>query len=150
MKLNDEQRRAVMEWVEAGITPSDVQKQLKELFGISLTYLDMRLLLDDLKLVLKDPVLPEEKVEKPTEAPLEDEESSESTGHFSLSVDRITRPNALISGKVLFSDGQKAEWSIDQTGRPMLNPETIGYRPSQEDIMKFQVELQRAVQGMGG
>ena len=150
MKLNDEQRRAVMEWVEAGITPSEVQKQLKELFGISLTYLDMRLLLDDLKLVLKDPIVPEEKVENPAELPLEDEQSAEGIGHFSLSVDRITRPNAVISGKVKFSDGEKAEWSIDQTGRPMLNPETLGYRPSQEDIMKFQLELQRAVQGMAG
>ncbi len=142
MKLSDEQRKKVAGWVGQGFSPSDVQRMIKEEFEISLTYLDLRLLLDDLKVVPKDPVVAKK------EEPVEAEEEVEASGKLSFSVDQITRANAMVSGKVVFSDGQRAEWLIDTSGRPVLNPETPGYRPTQEDIMAFQVELQRAVQRM--
>lgn len=142
MKLSDEQRKRVAGWVEQGLSPSDVQRMIKEEFEISLTYLDLRLLLDDLKVVPKDPVVAQK------EEPVEEEEEVEASGKLSFSVDQITRANAMVSGKVVFSDGERAEWLIDRSGRPVLNPETPGYRPTQEDIMAFQVELQRAVQRM--
>ena len=55
MTLTDEQKSAVTRWLEAGAGLSEVQKRLREEFQVSLTYLDTRLLVDDLKLTPKDP-----------------------------------------------------------------------------------------------
>ncbi len=55
MTLTDEQKTAVTHWLEAGAGLSEVQKRLREEFHVSLTYLDTRLLVDDLKLMPKDP-----------------------------------------------------------------------------------------------
>ncbi len=55
----------------------------------------------------------------------------------------------MISGKVTFSDGNTAEWYLDQTGRLGIAPAVQGYRPSQEDVMAFQTELQNALAKLG-
>lgn len=55
MTLTPEQSAAVASWVAAGDNLSAVQKKLSEQFKISLTYRDVRFLVDDLNLALKDP-----------------------------------------------------------------------------------------------
>lgn len=50
---------------------------------------------------------------------------------------RISVGQISLSGKVTFSDGETGVWMIDQAGRPGLDPEKQGYRPSQEDVMEF-------------
>jgi hypothetical protein len=133
-----------------------VQKNLRETFQVPLTYMETRFLVDDLKLTLKDD--PEDEPAKPSATAEADAESLDDpdalapapgSGVFSMSLDQIARPNALISGKVTFSDGERAEWSLDQMGRLSLNADTPGYRPSEADIMKFQVELQRLARSQG-
>jgi hypothetical protein len=54
MNLSPEQRAAVAAWVAAGDNLSAVQKKLTEQFKLSLTYRDVRFLVDDLDLNLKD------------------------------------------------------------------------------------------------
>lgn len=54
MKLTPEQTAAVAGWVAAGDNLSAVQKKLLEHFKITLTYRDVRFLVDDLDLSLKD------------------------------------------------------------------------------------------------
>ena len=54
MTLNPEQKQAVATWVAAGDNLSLVQKKLTEQFKISLTYMDVRFLVDDLGLELKN------------------------------------------------------------------------------------------------
>ena len=54
MTLTPEQKKAVADWVAAGASLSDVQKKLSEHFKLSLTYRDVRFLIDDLNLELKD------------------------------------------------------------------------------------------------
>src|SRR3954469_22179310 len=54
MTLTPEQKQAVSSWVTAGDNLSAVQKKLTEQFKISLTYRDVRFLVDDLNLELKD------------------------------------------------------------------------------------------------
>lgn len=54
MTLTPEQKQAVTEWVTAGDNLSTVQKKLSEQFKLSLTYRDVRFLVDDLNLDLKD------------------------------------------------------------------------------------------------
>lgn len=55
MTLTPEQKAAVASWIAAGDNLSTVQKKLGEQFKISLTYRDVRFLVDDLELELKDP-----------------------------------------------------------------------------------------------
>lgn len=54
MSLTPEQKQAVAQWVAAGDNLSTVQKKLSEQFKLSLTYRDVRFLVDDLDLALKD------------------------------------------------------------------------------------------------
>ena len=54
MPLNSEQKQAVSSWVAAGDNLSLVQKKLAEQFKVSMTYMDVRFLVDDLGLELKN------------------------------------------------------------------------------------------------
>lgn len=54
MTLTPEQKKAVADWVATGDNLSTVQKKLLEQFKLSLTYRDVRFLVDDLNLELKD------------------------------------------------------------------------------------------------
>ena len=54
MNLTADQKKAVASWVAAGDNLSAVQKKLTEQFQLSLTYRDVRFLVDDLNLELKD------------------------------------------------------------------------------------------------
>jgi hypothetical protein len=54
MTLTPEQKQAVAAWVGAGDGLSAVQKKLYDQFKVSMTYRDVRFLLDDLNLDLKD------------------------------------------------------------------------------------------------
>jgi hypothetical protein len=55
MSLTTEQKQTVASWVAAGDNLSAIQKKLSEQFQISMTYRDVRFLVDDLDLALKDP-----------------------------------------------------------------------------------------------
>lgn len=54
MSLTPEQKQTVAAWVAAGDNLSAVQKKLAEHFKISITYRDVRFLVDDLDLAIKD------------------------------------------------------------------------------------------------
>ena len=54
MPLTPEQKSAVASWVAAGDNLSAIQKKLTEQFQVSMTYRDVRFLVDDLNLELKD------------------------------------------------------------------------------------------------
>ena len=140
-KLTPEQTEALKNWAAAGATMSDLQRHLKEDFGHSLTYMDTRFLILDLgiELVEEPKVVPKEE-EKPAPVP---------TGVVTVTMDNLTLPGALVSGKVTFSDGETAVWMLDQSGRPGLDPDTPGYRPTQEDILEFQKQLRALIQKSG-
>jgi len=55
MTLSPEQKQAVAAWVAAGDNLSAVQKKLQDEFQVSMTYMDVRFLVDDLDLSLQDP-----------------------------------------------------------------------------------------------
>lgn len=121
---------------------SDLQRHIKDEFGHSLTYMDTRFLILDLGIELLEEPRAEEK--KPEEKP-----APVPTGKVTVTLDTLTLPGALVSGKVTFSDGETAIWMLDQSGRPGLDPDTPGYRPGQEDVMEFQVQLRSLLQKTG-
>jgi hypothetical protein len=151
MDLTDEHKKAVAAWIAAGASLSDVQKRLKDELQLAMTYMDVRFLVDDLKLQIKEEEPKQsEAAERLAAAKQEGEthrEAAAPTGGVNVTMDRITKPQALASGQVTFSDGETAEWMLDQTGRLGLVPGRPGYRPSEADVMAFQRELQRVAQG---
>lgn len=54
MALTPEQKQIVSSWVAAGDSLSSIQKKLSEQFHVSMTYMDVRFLVDDLGLELKN------------------------------------------------------------------------------------------------
>lgn len=141
-KLTPEQKDALHQWAADGATISDLQRQLKDDFGISISYMDARFLVLDLGLQLQEQKKEEEK--KPEETP-----ALEPTGEVTVTMDHIALPGSLVSGRVTFSDGESGIWMLDQNGRPGLDPDTPGYRPSQEDVMEFQTQLRDLIQKSG-
>jgi hypothetical protein len=70
-------------------------------------------------------------------------------GNVSVEVDRLTRPGAVVSGTVKFSDGNSGKWALDQYGRLVFEGATQGYRPSPADLQAFQRELSAQLQRHG-
>jgi hypothetical protein len=161
MTLDETQRKKVAEWIANGMKLSEIQNRLASELGVRMTYMDVRLLVDDLKLTPKDiePPKPVAPVVSPTGVPsqkspgglkLENAPAPESSvSGVSVSVDQLTRAGAVVSGKVTFSDGKKADWYIDQTGRLGLAPQEAGYRPPASDVQQFQIALEAELSKMG-
>jgi hypothetical protein len=151
MNLDEKQRQMVAKWISEGAKLAEIQKRLLEL-GVKLTYMEVRFLVDDLKLTPKDPE-PPKVVAPPAEAAKPgaklSPEPAPAIGGVSVSVDQLTKPGTMISGTVTFSDGQIADWYLDQTGRLGVVPKQAGYKPSAADVQDFQTALQQEVAKLG-
>lgn len=166
MQVDEEQKTAIQNWLADGASLSDVQKRLKEKFNLSMTYMELRLLVLDIGATVKDK--PEPKKEEPPapksaqapdangqevpqgegEAPKEGDENAP-TANVSVTLDQIVVPGAICSGNATFSDGVTGRWMIDQQGRLGLDTSTPGYRPSREDLQAFQVQLRALIEQQG-
>ena len=171
MQLNDTQKDAVRKWIAEGCGLTEIQKRLNDEFKLSVTFLDLRFLVLDLGLAIKDQ-------EKKTSAGLDlakaapgrpdpgsaggyAEASAEASdmepgplgpdgaGGVSVTLDRIVKPGSVVSGTVRFSDGVSASWMLDQLGRLALDAGKPNYRPSPEDVQAFQMELRNLLQSRG-
>ena len=139
--LTPEQKNALTQWAAERANMSDLQRHLKDDFGHTLTYMDTRFLIIDLGIeLIEEPKIVKKEVEKPAPIP---------TGFVTTTMDSLTLPGAMVSGKVTFSDGETGVWMLDKTGRPGLDPDTEGYRPTAEDIKEFQVQLRDLIQKSG-
>ncbi|HOX00977.1 MAG TPA: hypothetical protein P5555_01035 [Candidatus Paceibacterota bacterium] len=167
MNLDDAQKQQVRQWIEQGLKLSEIQQKLSQDLGISMTYMELRFLIDDLRLQPKDsdapapadPVIPAAAPADRDESDLDEaggglDGAAEPApapggGRAQISVDQMVRPGTMLSGKVTFADGQKAEWYLDQMGRLALAPQQRGYKPSQADILAFQDQLQSELARLG-
>jgi len=172
MNLNDAQKQQVTKWIADGAKLSEIQNRLSSEFGLTLTYMEARLLVDDLKLVPKDTTPLPPPTEKltlgaqpkpgapppaPAATPFEEElEPEEPTpqaagggGNVSVTVDALARPGSLVSGSVTFGDGQSATWYLDQMGRLGMAPKQQGHRPSPADLQAFQRVLETELTKLG-
>ncbi|MDD5349031.1 MAG: hypothetical protein PHQ12_02350 [Chthoniobacteraceae bacterium] len=150
MQLTDDQKQEVAAWIASGAKLSEVQQRLAEELGIRLTYMEARFLVDDLKLVPREPKEPEAQAAPDATQPAEQEaDPAPATGGVCVEVDSIMRPGALVSGRVTFSDGVTADWSLDQMGRFGMLPSKKGYKPSQEDLAEFRQALEKELAHQG-
>ncbi len=179
MKLTDAQNQQVIQWIQQGQKLSEIQNRLGSELGIRMTYMDVKMLLADLELKPKDQEAPKSAVnlgpvptapggsgpsDSASAPPSHDPSGPMGPGPgaaeaglagipgasgINVTVDTITRPGSIVSGKVTFSDQKTAEWYLDQTGRLGFAPAEKGYRPSQPDLMAFQTELQSQLARFG-
>ena len=149
MNMDETQRKQVAAWIEEGLKIGDLQKRMEAQWGLRQTYLEVRLLVDDLKLTPKDPPPPKTAAAPAAKAgePLPPPDLPASK--VRLTVDQITRAGAMVSGKVKFSDGKSADWHLDQEGRLGLAPAEKGYKPSAADLQDFQAALQSELERKG-
>src|ERR1019366_4272648 len=115
MNLDEAQRQKVVEWIGQGLKLAEIQNRLISELKLSMTYMEVRMLVDDLKLTPKDP----EPV-KPIESPLATSAAAPAAGGrspvagpggaiparaaagggaggVSVVVDQLTRPGAVVS-----------------------------------------------------
>lgn len=162
--LSPEQLDAVSQWAEQGATLNDIQQRLKTDFGMTLTYMEARLLMIDVGVRLKDkPREPDPVAAAPAPAPSQDVEpaaedepadyntdpAAMGTGKVTVTVDEICIPGALVSGKATFSDGKTLSWYVDQMGRLGMKAPEPGYKPPPADVAAFQNELDRVLMQQG-
>src|SRR5437868_1015791 len=134
MNLDQAQKQKIAGWLEEGLKLGEIQSKIFSELNVQMTYMELRFLLDDLKLKPKEKELPPAPVAAGTpgmppgqaagalpddlaEAEEFDDALPPGAGNVSVTVDRLARPGALVSGNVTFSDGNSAQWHLDQTGR---------------------------------
>ena len=160
MTLTDLQKETARRWIADGMKLSDFQKRLESEFGLKVTYMEVRMLVDDLKVLPKDPEPPKppEPVAavaaaapegQPADAGLVDPAAPIGGKGVQVTVDTVMRPGAMVSGRVVFSDGQGGAWYVDNYGRPGLVPDLKGYRPAAPDLQEFQVALEKELVKLG-
>jgi hypothetical protein len=161
MELTEAQKESVKQWAKDGCGLSEIQKKITAELGIAMTYMDVRLLVLDMGLKLKEksrsaeldmasPARSEGADTKPkSRGPDLAGTEPKRSGGVSVSMDRVTAPGAVASGTVTFSDGVSASWQLDQFGRLALNAGRPGYSPSQQDVQAFQKELTNSLARMG-
>lgn len=158
MELTAEQKQVVASWVGEGATLAEVQTRILSEFALTMTYMDVRFLVLDLNVTLQDPVVAAPPAEEPaadeatlppSPAELSADGVAPAGGTVSVDVDAIMRPGSLVSGTVVFGDGTKATWMLDQTGRLALDAGDPDYKPSEADITEFQTELQNELAKKG-
>lgn len=153
MELTDSQKSTLINWIQAGRSIAEVQRLLLEEFQLSMTYMDVRFLVDDLDIAM---VEAEEEVgdDSVEEAkPAVDAELVEAggPGGVKVEVDAVMRPGSLVSGTVQFSDGVSLGWQLGASGQLGLIPDENNpeYRPAANDLQEFQAQLQEVLQQKG-
>jgi len=150
-QLDEKTKQKVIEWINQGFSVAQIQKKLAEELNIRLTYMEVKLLLADLDLVPKDQ---ESADQKKSQAPTQQQnqqaqQSPTNVGTVTVTVDEYPQPGTVLSGRVTFSDGQRADWYMDEMGRLGIAPELTGYRPSEDDLKKFKSALQNELARLG-
>jgi len=127
MSLTPEQKQAVATWVAAGDNLSTVQQKLTAQFKISLTYRDVRFLVDDLNLELKDP------------APKVD------ASDVSKAPPTRPAPAGAKQGQMQEEVGQAPEGMDEDDLPPDDLPPAAGDQPAAPDTGRFSLDMDRLV-----
>lgn len=157
--LTDDQVASIKNWAIDGAQLADIQKHIEEDFKIRLTYMDVRFLVLDLGIKIRnlEEEASSEEVNTADEPTVEGSELTEDdievipptpqgSAPVRVTVDEIARPGVMASGRVTFADGQNGMWYVDEMGRLGIDPDTEGYRPTELDLKSFQGELQRVME----
>jgi len=170
MKLTEEQLKSVAAWFAGGASLDEIQKRLVAEFGVHLTYFDLRMIVAELPQPEEGEEtdddeaagrrFPQEGNEAdddeaagrrfPQEGNEADAQERVPPANVTVTVDALMIPGTMASGDVVFSDGVKGKWYLDQMGRLGLGGDLPqGYRPSPTDAALFQARLMEALRAKG-
>lgn len=173
MKFTETQKTQIAGWVAEGNTLAQIQTRIQSEFGVAMTYMDVRFLIDDLDLELRDAPAPKTTQNAPSQsvpaadvpavpapesapagtppenAPANPPNAAAAAGTVTLSTDPVQIPGVIASGDVTFSDGASGKWLIDEAGRPGLAEFPQGYRPPAADMPEFQRKLVGELRKLG-
>lgn len=135
-KITDETLDQVRQWAADGVDLNGIQKKLQTECGLHLTYMDVRFLLLDHGIEIASPAEAESAPSEPTE---ESRHESSTNGRPKVTLDDLTLPGTIFSGKVEFPGGTSGSWLIDQMGR--FGWRELNGNPSPEEMSAFQQEL---------
>ncbi|NNE90681.1 MAG: hypothetical protein HKN23_03460 [Verrucomicrobiales bacterium] len=171
--LTKEQIAEIQSWADDGASLPDIQQRLREEMDVSVTYMEMRFLIEDIGVTLPPDPVKEPEAEETEEgddeavdespdpdpqdletdepAASDDESSDEGpTEEANVTVDELQRPGMVVSGKVTFSGGKSLGWYLDQMGRLGMEPgPDEEFRPSEDQLLAFQAELQKVLAKKG-
>ena len=149
--MDDKQlRKVVKKELNQGKSLSEVQRLLAEEHDLNMTYFDLRMLASELKVNWDKQEDKKTVTEAASSGSLLGEQPQEeagAAGSTQVTVDKVTRPDALMSGTVKFQSGASGKWFIDHSQQLGLAPDPGSDKPSQEDIVEFQKELQKVMRG---
>ncbi len=176
MKLSEDQLKSVAAWFAGGASLDEIQKRLVSEFGVHVTYFDLRMIVADLPQPEEEgedagetPATPNDGDATPNDAdatpndgepatpndaepttPEEAPPDGEAASSLTVTVDALMIPGTMASGDVVFSDGVKGKWYLDQMGRLGMGGDLPqGYRPSPADAALFQARLMEALRAKG-
>ncbi len=146
--LTDKERDAfIAAKLNEGMRLADIQTVLEKEHGVRLNYFELRMIaagLEQINWQKQDPA-------KPAAAPAAKPENAvkATVDKAQVTVSKVIRPGAMMSGEVTFKSGNRAEWWIDTQGRPGLNPLPGSDKPDKDDVNDFIVELQQVIARSG-
>ncbi len=161
MQWTEEQQARVREWAAEGYGLSEIQTRLAEEFDLRLSYMDVRLMILELGVTIREKRAAPPKPQAPETPDAVDPEAGNGEGDADLDppadhdggvqveVSRLAQPGFALNGDVTFSDGVKAQWGITARGELSLAAADPAYRPSAEDIQSFQLRLRDLLGGQG-
>ncbi len=158
MKLTEDQLKSVAAWFAGGASLDEIQKRLVAEFGVHVTYFDLRMIVAELPQPeegdAQERVPPEEGEAGGSRCRATEEQDADAQERVppgvTVECDAIMIPGTMASGDVVFSDGQKGKWYLDQMGRLGLGGDLPqGYRPSPEDAALFQARLMEVLRSKG-
>ena len=173
-----ERNEFIRKCIAEGMSLSKVQDALNSELGIHMTYMELRMLTSELsvnwtaqdrKTEAAKPHSKPQDTPKQTpaeeanddgmgdELPLEEDAPADEDGAADglgggatkVEVSKLVRPGTAISGTVTFASGAHGEWYVDQMGRLGLALAEGSSKPTRDDVEKFQIELQKQLQGGG-
>lgn len=144
----EQRKQFVAQKLNAGLSLGDVQKALAE-EGVTMTYLDLRLLASELKVDWQKQDAKKVVPKAPAVVTDGDDAGADAVpaSGTQVTVGRLVRPGASMSGEVTFGSGARGEWWIDSYGRLGYNPAKGSLKPTEQDLREFQTELQRKLSG---
>ncbi len=151
MELDANQKELIVQWAGEGSSLSELQKRINDEFKLSLTFMDVRLMMLDLDVKIKDRKAASVNIDlskAPPTAPDEDGPGAPQE-QVTIEIEKLKKPGALVNGTVTFSDGVTASWMLDRTGRLGLSGVPPEYKPSESDLADFQEKLSRLLQSRG-
>ncbi|MFO7820453.1 MAG: hypothetical protein R6V56_00100 [Lentisphaeria bacterium] len=142
-------RKIVKANLNEGKSLSEVQRILADEHDVNMTYFDLRMMAADLKVKWDKQEDKKTVTEASAEKLLDEQQPQQPEGGSGtqVTVDKVTRPDALMSGTVKFKSGASGKWFIDHSHQLGLAPDSGSGEPTQDDVVEFQKELQKVVRG---